>query len=159
MSYVDGTHAVLYADSTLTALLTGGIYNGRSVGMMGINRQSIPAAFNSTAPYTLKPCLIVKGRARVPFGGIRDTAYASVRQVIMLYFYADGDTAYTVLEQARERVFTLLDNKQIQPASQSNQKAFRLQWFNGIDDEREAALNNALMERDDYAAIGMATGA
>lgn len=140
--------ATLIADSTLMTYLTGGVYNMADLGRLGLNRQQTPGAFNSLTGL-MKPCLVIHFRAVTPFGGIADPTqgYMSVRQVAELYFYNDGDAGYTTLTAARDRVYALLHDKQVDGAV--------VRLINRMPELREANLQQAALLRDDYQLIGL----
>lgn len=158
MSNLDAVCTLLGADGTLLSLLTGGIYNANKIGRMGINRDNTPSAFSSTLPHNLKPLLLATARDIVPYGGLRDTGYASIRQVIELRFYDDGDASvsaapYATITQAAQRAFALLDQKQVQPSAEASTAAFRIRWFNRIPHRRDTQLV-AVQLIDEYETIG-----
>lgn len=105
----------LRTDATLLALVTGGVYAWNEIGGFDGFRRGTgsPTANAFDANGFLKPCLMVKMRAPVPFGEIRDlkAKKASASQVAELYYYQDragGDTAIT---PAKERGYILMEGK------------------------------------------------
>lgn len=100
--------AVLAADSTLTSILTGGIYRFEETGRNGIGRDSTPNAYSEDG--FLLPSAVLHPRAILPWGGLQDSSdqSQSTRQMVEVYLYADGDTGYEALETARNRIYTLL---------------------------------------------------
>jgi hypothetical protein len=90
--------SLLTGDATLTALLTGGVYDGVEVDH--ISRTTTPDAFDADSE--LLPCLLVRLSGEEPFG-----IYPLGSQVaITLYLYQLFGSA--VIDQARERCFRLL---------------------------------------------------
>ena len=88
--------AQLQADSALTTLLTGGIYNEAQ-----IDRQNTSGAFDSQTKELL-PCANLKLETEVPYGPLDD----SNRAFITVMFY--DRAGYGTIEQARARVYVLL---------------------------------------------------
>jgi hypothetical protein len=88
--------AQLQADSTLTTLLTGGIYNE-----VQIDRRKTENAFDSQTKELL-PCANLKLETELPYGPLDDSNRAYV--TIMFYDRA----GYSTIEQARARVYVLL---------------------------------------------------
>lgn len=89
---------LLTGDSTLMALLTGGAYDGNSVGF--ISRQNTTAAFDTNGE--LKPCGLVNTESITPWGEMR---YSS-RQYVRIWLYQRF--GYGTIDQARQRIYTLL---------------------------------------------------
>lgn len=135
---------LLSADGTFSGLMTGGIYTYADTGALGISERSTPAAFSDTTG-ALLPCCVLKNRAAVPFGGLHDvtTVYASYRQVLEVWLYADAAAGYSTLETARLRAHVLLNEAQLTGS-------FNVAWVNGLNDMRDEALQNACFVRDDY---------
>lgn len=90
--------AHLQADTTLAALLPGGVYDATEVGV--VSRQTTPGAFDSNQE--LRPCALVQARTVQPAGGAIDAALTGVT----IYFYQR--TGFTQIDQARQRVYALL---------------------------------------------------
>jgi hypothetical protein len=155
MTFMDDIKAVLVADTGaggVATLCTGGIFTYAQTGRNGITRVMSSAPFDATTGL-LKPCCLVKGREEVPDGGMDDdqTQEVSYRQVVELWFYDDGDRAYTTIESARTRAKVLLHGQMI------GSSKFIPHWAGNIlTQQRDEALDNALMIRSDFAirAIG-----
>jgi hypothetical protein len=146
MSYAQTIFAVLDADSTFKALLTGGFYVQRNLGENGISRAGTPGAYDAVSGF-LKPCAVVRGRAIVPFGGIRDVAtqYQTVSQIIELWLY--DSAGWDVIEQAAQRAYSLLHEQRIV-------EGFGIRETNRIDEARAPELGDVPMARRDYQVIG-----
>ena len=144
---------LLAADSTLVSLLTGGFYAYSDTTRSGFSRIVTPQAYNQNVGTqqagNLKPLVVVKERAMTPRQGITDesTGYITTQQVIELWFYEDGDSGYSIIEQARDRAFSLLNNV---PASQG----FQYMWSQDVNNLRDTELNEASLIRSDYRFIG-----
>lgn len=147
MTIVDNVVTALEADSGVggvATLLTGGIYTYSETGRLGIDRDATPSAFNATTGL-IKPCCVVKSRGLNPDNGVQDDATQNIsgRQVIELWFYADGDAGFGTLFSARDRAFVVLHGKRI--------GSYVPRWAgNPIEDSRDAGLDYAAMMRADY---------
>lgn len=149
MTLVDDIASALEADSGaggVATLLTGGVYTYGETGRLGINRDSTPTAFDGTTGL-LKPCCVVKQRGQNLDNGITDDGaqHISYRQVVELWFYADGDNGFSTITSARDRAFTVLHGKMI-----GTGKAITRWAGNPIEDARDSELDYAAMLRADY---------
>lgn len=95
---IDALLTLLQADTTLTALLPGGIYDGTAV--LFISRQHTPGAFDTNKE--LRPCCLVKPTSSAPFGPY----HTSSQDGVSLYLYQRGSSS--TIESARNRIYTLL---------------------------------------------------
>lgn len=133
----------------VATLLTGGIYTYEQTGRLGINRNGTPSAFSTTTGL-LKPCAVIKPRAKVPDGEIVSlgSQLASYRQVVEVWLYNDGDVGYTVIDQAVARVYKLLH------AKRAGNRPVR--WQNTIErPPRDDTLNYACVARVDFLVIAI----
>lgn len=138
----------LAADATLLATLTGGVHQYSVVGLNGITRETVPAAFSSGF---LKPTALVKQRGLNPDFAVQDeiTQKMSVRQVVEVWFYADSGAGWAAIDTAMARVFTLLYGYTL-PA------AFPLQLVGVLDRMRDdGALRGAAMSRQDWLVVSI----
>lgn len=133
--------AILEADSTLVALATGGVWDWDETGRMGINRNNTAAAFTNGI---IKPCLLLKLRTSVPFGGIADDVTQIVSARDMLEIWAYQDNGYSTIKSMLDRVYTLLQGKQLGGAA--------CRWAMNIQPTRDMDLD-ANVERSDFAVI------
>lgn len=97
---------VLTGDAPLVALLTGGLYDGRTV--QEISRQNAPAAYDAWGE--LLPCALVRAENQTPWGPLRNSS----RLYVTVWLYQQ--TGYTAIEAARERIYALLHRKQLSTA-------------------------------------------
>lgn len=144
MSYEAEVAAILEADATLTALLTGGIYTSADVGPLGITRDTTPGAFDADG--YLRPAALVKQRNRVPTADVLDfdAKLESARQIVEVWLYADQGDGYTTLDTTAARVRSLLMGRQLTDS-------FELRLALWIDRQRDTgALAGAAMERLDF---------
>ena len=141
---------VLIADvgpGGVATMLTGGIYTYEQTGRLGINRNSTPDAFDSVG---LKPCAVIKSRAKMPDGQITDLhlQWQSARQVVEIWIYQDGDVGYSVIDQAVARIYTLLQARRV------NGKPVR--WQQTLDrPPRDESLNMACFSRIDFQVLAI----
>lgn len=142
MTYVASLRTFLAGDTTLMSLLTGGIYDYHARIRVGgdINRETTPAAFDAVTGL-LKPICVLKAREAnvLPLMIDEGAQYTAMQQVIEAYFYADQ--SYSVIEQARDRVRTLINYKVIEGIGH-----FRLKIV--VENGRDPTLGWFL--RDDY---------
>lgn len=147
MSALSAALAILVADTaTLVATATGGIYTPDTTGRLGINRGTVPGAFDSTTG-NIKPCILLKLRSAIPDGLLRDDAnqYSSVRQIIECWFYQHS--GYATIETMRDRVYALLHARQLAGT-------FQVFWQGDIRGGgfRDLELD-ASVERSEYLAL------
>ena len=139
-------YAVLNADATLLATLTGGVWKREAVGVEGLTRQTTAAAFDSTSGY-LKPCALIAERATVPDGVVKDlmAQKASTRTVVEVYLYADAGAGYTALDTAAARIYVLLQGRQLTGSAE-------IELVNVVGRWREegGSLKNAVATRYDW---------
>lgn len=130
------------ADSTLMAILTGGVYTAGALGVLGINRTDTPAAFDSNG--YLRPCALVRERPLVPDLQVNDflEQVASATQVVEIYIYQD--TGYTSIDTALDRLFTLFFGHQFNGT-------FPLEWTGTLKRERDqGSLDGKSMARMEW---------
>lgn len=101
MSLTDDIKTALQANAPLVALLTGGIHND----VEEISRQNTPTAFD--ANQELKPCALIKLGTEIKSGPYE----RSVNSPVIIYFYQRA--GYNEIEQAMEKAYDLLNDKQI----------------------------------------------
>lgn len=149
MSFATQLRDYLRLDATLMALTTGGVYTTGDTKRQGLDRSTVPDAFDATTR-KLKPTVVVHARSQMPYGGVRDQVDVTVsaRQVLEIYLYDDGDRGYLTIESARRRIRQLLDYKRLPGI-------VMIKWINNIDDEKAEELNNANMIRADYEVIAI----
>jgi len=95
MGLRETVQTALQADTTLMALLTGGVHTTE------ISRQDTSTAFDANAE--LKPCALVRVSTDTPTGPY-DT---STRTAVEIYFYQRA--GYSTIDAALARVFALLN--------------------------------------------------
>lgn len=144
MSYESEIAAILDADGTLDALLTGGIYVSATVGPLGITRETTPSAFDSND--YLKPCALVKEAAIVPTGDVLDfdAQIESARQRVEIWLYADSSAGYSTLDTVALRIRALLMGETLTASFDLQLVLWRTR------DRDNGALNGAALERLDW---------
>jgi len=103
MNPITAVYNALAADTTLTGILSGGIYNWLDTPQL--SRQATPAAYDEYGE--MKPSGLVKPESATPWGPLPDGGRVYI--VVWLYNQADVEP----LESARERLYTLLHRQQI----------------------------------------------
>lgn len=143
MSKAEAVYDVLAADSTLTTLLTGGVYRIDDVPPE-VNQDSMPEVYD-VANVRLLPWCAVRGRDIVPVPNApRDPAaqLTTQRQVIELYFYNDRYAGWDVNRQAADRAYALLQDQFVSAT-------FKLNLVNQAE-SRDDAMQGATLLRHDY---------
>ncbi len=137
---------LLEADTgNLVLLATGGIWDWDETGRLGINRSNTltATAFDATTKI-IKPCLLLKLRSSVPFGGLADDPAQIVSARDMLEVWAYQHSGYATIKSMLTRVYTLLQGKQL--------GGFACRWAMDIQPTRDTDMD-ASVERADYAVV------
>lgn len=153
MNYADAVVAMLKANSTLVGLLTGGIYNYPEGGRKGINRTSLPAAYENAIGATqglLKPLAIVYVGDEVPDNQIvsPNTGVKSVYLPTLVWIYDDGSKGYGVISAAHDIVYTLLADQRIEGG-------FQALYRNTLPFKREQDMQDACYYRARFDIFGL----
>lgn len=98
MSAYAAIFSELEIDVTLSAILTGGLYDGTEVN--DISRQATPAAYDEYSE--LKPCAILKPETQAPAGPHPDGS----RLFVTIWFYQQSGSA--AIDAGRVRAYQLL---------------------------------------------------
>jgi hypothetical protein len=149
MSFETTIKALLAADGTLGATLTGGVYAySADTRRLGITRDMSPSPFDPSTGF-LRPCALVKARDQIPAGGLRDSdqQYASLRQVVEVWLYNDGDAGYTTLETARAQIYKDLEDVGLVGGG-------IVSWINDLNNIRDPELDLAAALRIDFVVNG-----
>jgi hypothetical protein len=142
--------ALIAANSGITAMLTGGIYQSSLVGVEGITRETTPAAFDSDG--YLLPCCLVRQRDLIPTSEVLDyiAQIKSSNQVVEVWLYQDAPL-YDVIDAAISLVYALLQGKLL-PYS------YELDLAHMVSRGRDGgALANASLVRLDFAVYRILT--
>lgn len=106
--------ALLQADATLMALLTGGIYTDEELGIQGFRRDPDSPAFAAfDANGSLLPCAVVRQDAEIPLPAVRMPVQkmSGMNQKLEIFFYeARGRDA---IVQAKARTHALLEGTRL----------------------------------------------
>jgi len=145
MTYASVVFDLLSVDTDLIALVK--VFAHRDVPNSGIDRETFPAAYDENG--FMLPFLVVRGRGDIPTNDVVDAEdqYVSVRSVVELWFHADRDAGWDILEEAADRCYVLLQYQQIAGS-------FNCRLVNEIDEERQPDLGDACFARRDYEVIG-----
>lgn len=136
---------LLAADATLLALATGGIHSFNGLGRQGINRTTLPGAFDSLG--CIKPCVLVRLRTSNPMpGGLQDDQdqYTTERSLVETWLYQDS--GYTTIDALHDRIYALLHAKPIAGL-------FRCEWGGTVRNQYDFEIN-ASVERADWVCTG-----
>lgn len=126
MSVRSALAALLAADSTLLAILTGGIHTATE-----ISRQATPDAFDSNGE--VLPCALLSVEADDAAGPLH---YSSRMFVAIRFYERDG---YTAIDAALARVYALLHRQRV-----SGEGVFEIRHTGDVRDQRDAALDCAM---------------
>lgn len=99
--------AVMEADATLMAILTGGVYTERGDGRAPVSPADTPSAYSTDATsgvIELKPCAVLRTEADVPDG----PAWCGQRTTLRIGVYQKE--GYTSTAAALARIHALLHN-------------------------------------------------
>lgn len=131
---------LLRADATLTAILTGGIYNGEVVGE--VSRQFTADAYDANDE--LLPTLLVAEETTVA----ENTLYDSANLYIMMYFY--DRHAYVNTKAARKRVYQILHRTT--PVTTDDDKFYQVFHTGDVAGTEDTAIG-ASLETSRYQAV------
>lgn len=150
MSYMDEVVTFLQADTTLTTLLSGGIWKYSDAGRKGTNRLQLPGAYDEQNGL-IKPVAVV---AENDFEmdeqviGISAGRFSGVAP-IYIRIMDHGDRGYGTIQQASDRVRAILNCKPQIIAS-----AWQLIWKKTIKDRREPNMRDAAYYQELYHVFG-----
>lgn len=141
-SQTDALRALLEADGTLVAILTGGIHDASELDRTG---KTVANASYDTDGVTLLPTAVIRWR-----GGIQQTNshFTAERRTFELYFYAD--TGFAAIDAAKRRCKDVLHRKRITSDNEG------VNWINYVADiiEEDFSLDmNAPMAVSRYELI------
>lgn len=119
----------LEADATLTAILTGGIFDAAELDKNGLNA-SISGLYTNEQ---LNPCLVIRWRGAIPYGPHYTADRRSERQFFELYFYEENGNAN--IDAAIRRCKLLLDR------TQRTADNVGLCWVNWVNDMGEGVAD------------------
>ena len=126
----------LEASATLTAVLTGGIYDASELGRQGLT----PDATGLYTGQVLNPCAIIRGRGANPFGPHYTADNRSERAFFEIYFYEDN--GFVNVDNALNLTKKLLDRSQHTADNGS------IWWVNWVNDSGE-------LDAPEYGAAAM----
>jgi hypothetical protein len=126
MSLTSVVTALLAADTTLMATMTGGVYDA-----VEIDRQLTAAAFDTSQE--IKPCVLVKTATE----NAMERKISAVQTSLTLYFYQR--TGYVAIDTALARVLALLAQKHIGTSA-----IWEIQFNNEIARTTDEALKCSL---------------
>lgn len=121
--------ALLAADTTLLATLTGGVYDRR-----GISRTGTPAAYDTTSGL-IKPCAVVTVSSDSRIG---PAEMSTEEDYLIVYVYEADGNHYAAIDVAKDRIKTLLDR---QTVTVTSGKVLEIRYADGIGDSFDEVLN------------------
>jgi len=142
MTVLANIKAVLEADSTLLATATGGIYDFNETGRLGINRTTVPGAFDSNL--IIKPCVLVKLRSETPDQVLMDDPLQYVSLIGIYEFWCYEDNSFSNIDTMLARIYTLMQGTQVAGT-------FQVHWMGDATPFRDDVLD-ANVNRSDYMA-------
>lgn len=142
MSREEDFKAIMVADATLMAILTGGVYTVDEVSREGITRETNPGAFGTDG--FLLPCALVSVRSARPNQAIRDEASTLTSADIVVEIYNYEDQGYENIDAAQARQFTLFQGSMINGS-------YPVSWINTTPRARDTGpLGGASVQRQDW---------
>jgi hypothetical protein len=120
--------ALLAADTTLMAILTGGLYDRR-----GISRQSTPAAYGATGQ--IEPCAVITLSSDSRLG---PAEMATEEDFFNVYLYEAEGNHYAAIDPAKDRIKLLLDR---QTVTVTTGNVIEVRYADGIGDSFDEVLN------------------
>jgi len=142
---VSSVEAVLEADATLVAILTGGIYTSRALGAAFINETDTPSAYGALAAsggvVQLRPCCVI-----TPSSGPTSVGAAGCGRQEWLRIGVYDKQGYVNTEAALDRIHTLLHDTNI------NLTDGRSYCVEHVDTPYRAATDDTIMTGTSYPA-------
>jgi hypothetical protein len=144
---------VLNEDITLNTILTGSVFFYPESGRKGINRIQVPLAYDKVKGL-LKPTAIVLELDETPDYQAVDGAgiYMSTVTPEVIFIYDHGDAGYGQIELAYDRIYQLLNARQIAGA-------FQMFWTNTVKYKRQPDMLDACFFRVDFKVHGFRSNA
>lgn len=112
-------------DTTLMALLTGGVYTGTE-----ISRQNTPDAFDTNGE--IIPCALVTEESDTQAGPFTESGNISTRLFVAVFFYQR--VGYDTIDAAMERTLELLQRAKLATGT------WEIAWADDVRGQRDEAL-------------------
>lgn len=106
MGFLADAQTLLKADPELVALATGGIVTSEDVGRLGINRTSVPGAFDGHG--RIKPTVFLKLGDVIPDYEAADDGLRAVSARVRLECWLYQDSGYLAIDAMAARVYAVL---------------------------------------------------
>lgn len=133
--------ALLQADTTLTTLATGGIYDGEDVGRQGLTIDMI----REEGEVAISPAIFLRWTTENRL----DPDCLHVQQAFLqIYFYQDY--GFDICRQMRQRAFTLLHQQTVPFDEPSGWFIFAMVWVGDVLEQYDDQLGGAHFERSRY---------
>lgn len=147
MSFTSEIVSLLEADVTLMTILTGGVYEYPDTGKKGLTRLLSQRAFSEQSGL-IAPCAVVLELDEQSDNQIVGANMSGVTPIVVwIYDKAYTDTKYQNIENAYNRIYTLLHLAQIAGACQ-------ILWKSCVKYRREADLKDAGYFRATFNVYG-----
>ena len=135
---------LLNQDGQLSSILSGGVFDASTTTELSV--RNTPLAFD--ANNEIKPCCMMRVTGLTPEPGPHKKAAGWT-----LEFYLYQRFGYVEIEQARERIFDLLDNRRIAAEGGYIAGSWRVEHTADVLRLQEKALGWASLEISRYRAI------
>lgn len=112
-------------DTTLMALLTGGVYTGTE-----ISRQNTPDAFDESGE--ILPCALVTEESDTQAGPFTEAGNVSTRLFVAVFFYQR--VGYDTIDAAMDRTLALLQRAKLAAGT------WEIAWADDVRDQRDEAM-------------------
>lgn len=146
MSLTTDIKAILLADSEMTSYLSTRIFTRNDLGNTGAIHDTYLSIYDSDE--VMQPFAVINPRDELPTGNINDlvTTEQSVKQMVEIYFYDDGNHGHNLIAQARIRAKALLHGARAG-------RAILLKQGPDQKEKYDKWMEMACFERSDYAAF------
>jgi hypothetical protein len=142
---------IMAADTELSILLPGGIYQASLLGEDGISRGDTPEAFDENG--WLQPCALVRERGIVPSGDLVDYESQTIGTVQVVEIWLYEDSGFVNINASIARLLVIFLGKRLSDS-------WELYPANIINGERDqGALKGRSLARVDLAVHATLTAA
>lgn len=147
-TYGESITAILKADTALSAVLVGGVYNYPEMGPKGLNRIMQADAYDPQIGLLNPICIVLEtdetidGQA-VDGGGL----WMSTQTPVSTWIYEAGQKGFGIVQQAYDLIYPLLQAQQIPGA-------FQILLKRTARNKREPLLKDAALFRADWIVYG-----
>lgn len=140
----DTLRLALQADATLTAILTGGIWDAATLDREGLSLADVAKDTNGVR---IKPAAVLRFRGSNPTDQ-SDTIVGAESRFFEVWVYADS--GYATIDSAIRRIKALFD---LHYFTSDNEGLTYLRWAGDIGEIEAPELGNATADRSRYQII------